>query len=276
MPSINDVRAYWEQYPLLSHEVGCVSPIEHWSILDEKKRGDIERFSLDFWKFEQTKGKRVLDIGCGPGWLTVKYAAAGAMVTAIDLTESAVSITESVLRAKSLKAHVQVGNAESLPFPDDSFEIVVSSGVLHHTPDTLKGFSEAFRVTTPGGQGLITLYRLSLLHRRWVFPLVRVLMKLTRARHPGADLASLATSAEEFVRMYDGEDNPIGIAQTTRKWQRDLETVGWKVTTIETHYFPLRMVANLKAAPDWLHKLLDRYCGTMVYFSLQKSLPTES
>lgn len=275
-PSINDVRDYWEHWPLLSHEVGNVAPIEHWKLLDVAKRTDVERFSLEFWGFDQVKGLRLLDIGCGPGWLTVKYAQAGAEVTAIDLTDAAVRITKSVLTAMSVDANVQVANAECLPFDNESFEIVVSSGVLHHTPDPMKGFSEAFRVTVPGGIGRITLYRLSLLHHPLVFPIVKVLLRATRTRHPGADLAAKATSVGEFVRMYDGEQNPIGVARTTRQWRRELSSTGWEIVSSEVHYFPLRMVGAFQALPRWVHYLLDHFLGTMTYFELRKPVTTNS
>ena len=272
-PSIGDVKEYWEQHPLLSYEVGEVSPEEHWQQLDQLKRSDIERFSAAYWNFDGSAGRKLLDIGCGPGWLTVTYASAGALVTAVDLTETAVLITKRVLESKSLSADVHVANAESLPFDDASFDIVVSSGVLHHTPNTVKAFSEAFRVTRPGGRGLITLYRLGALHHPLLFPLVRIAMRMTRTRHPGADLAVSANSVEEFVRQYDGEENPLGIAETERAWRRALENAGWVVEGAETHYFPLRMVSALSRAPVWLHRIFDRWFGTMVYFTLTRPTP---
>lgn len=269
-PSISDVKEYWEQHPLLSFEVGEVSPDEHWEQLDHLKRSDIERFSAAYWDFDGSAGRKLLDIGCGPGWLTVTYASAGAFVTAVDLTETAVFITKKVLESKSLSADVHVANAELLPFGDASFDIVVSSGVLHHTPDTVKAFSEAFRVTRPGGRGLITLYRLGALHHPLIFPLVRIAMRMTSTRHPGADLAVSARNVNEFVRQYDGEQNPLGIAHSERTWRRVLESAGWEVERAETHYFPLRMVSALNRAPEWLHRILDRWCGTMVYFTLKR------
>lgn len=269
-PSISDVRDYWERFPLLRHEIGVLSPTRHWELLDELKRTDIERFTPSFWEFEKSKGMRLLDIGCGPGWLTVMYSQEGAQVTAVDLTETAVSITESVLRAKLLRADVRVANAEALPFDDSSFDIVVSSGVLHHIPDTTKGLAEALRVTVPGGAAKITLYRLSILHHPLIFPIVRGIMRMMKARHPGADLAIKARSVTDFIRMYDGEENPIGIARTTQQWCDELELVGWTVVSSEVHYFPVRMVPLLQRVPRWIHYLLDRYLGTMVFFTLQR------
>jgi SAM-dependent methyltransferase len=269
-PSLVEVKAYWERQPLLSHEIGQLSPQEHWDKLDVLKRQDIERFSSGYWGFETSIGKRLLDIGCGPGWLTVTYAAAGAEVSAIDLTAAAVRITQTVLVTKSLKADVQVGNAEQLPFPDAHFDIVVSSGVMHHTPEVNKCFSEALRVTKPGGQGLITLYRLGVMHSRLFFPILKWAMRLTGARHPGANLAVSADSVEDFIRQYDGADNPLGIARTNKSWRRELEIAGWSVESCEVHYFPLRMVPALKRAPRWVHFTLDRWFGTMAYFKLRR------
>jgi ubiquinone/menaquinone biosynthesis C-methylase UbiE len=53
---------------------------------------------------------------------------------------------------------VQQGDAEHLPFADNTFEIVYSNGVLHHTPDMPQSFREAFRVLKPGGEFWVILY----------------------------------------------------------------------------------------------------------------------
>lgn len=270
-PTVDEVRLYWETNPLLSYEIGNVSPEEHWLQLDEKKRGDIERFAENYWRFPESRGQRLLDIGCGPGWLTVRYSEAGADVWAVDLTARAVSITKSVLASKNLSAHVQIANAEKLPFDDSTFDIVVSSGVLHHTPDVEQALAEALRVTKFGGLGLITLYRKGILHLPMVFPIVRFAMRLSRTRHPGADLARDSVSVDDFIRMYDGAENPVGVGLKISEWRAKLAQVGWIVESHESHYFPLRMIPLLHHSPRWFHLLLDRVLGTMVYFTLRRS-----
>jgi 2-polyprenyl-3-methyl-5-hydroxy-6-metoxy-1,4-benzoquinol methylase len=143
MPSEQQVREYWEQNPLLAHEVTTVDPIERWHYLDNIKRTDVEAFAMHYWQFEHVAGKTLLDLGCGPGWLSVMYARGGAKVSAIDITSQALILTKAALDVNGLQSNLFQASAESLPLSDQSFDVVVSSGVLHHTPDPSRAFSEA-------------------------------------------------------------------------------------------------------------------------------------
>jgi len=269
-PAIEDVRSYWESNPLYSHEVAEPGTSEFFAKFDEIKRRDVERYSLNYWDFHGFTGKSVLDVGCGPGWLTVQYARAGARSFAIDLTQMAVDLARKHLEHYGLVADVRQGSAEAIPFPDNTFDLVISSGVLHHTPDTIGSFRECFRVLKPGGVAKITLYRLGVLHSPVVFPITRFVMKLLSVKHPGADLARDTQTVEDFVRAYDGAANPIGIAKRDRDWAADLTSVGFRVTGKEVHFFPKRFVPLGRFVPGALHHLLDRVFGTMVYFNVSK------
>ena len=94
-------------------------------------------------------GMRVLDAGCGEGVLSIMMAKKGAIVTGCDL--SSPNIEKCKLYAKesgvSDKLEFLVGDAEQLPFADNSFDLVVSSHVLEHLPDFNRGLSEIMRVT---------------------------------------------------------------------------------------------------------------------------------
>lgn len=99
-------------------------------------------------------GHRVLDVGCGTGTLTLmaKHAAPGAEVVGIDGDPKILAIA----RAKAAHAAVQFdeGLATALPYPDASFDRVLTSLVLHHltTQDKERAFGETLRVLRPGGE----------------------------------------------------------------------------------------------------------------------------
>lgn len=270
-PGIDDVRWYWETNPLYSYEVDQPGTVEFFAKLDEIKRRDVERFALHFWDFNRFRGKSVLDVGCGPGWLTVQYARAGAKTSGIDLTKAAVDLANKHLQHYGLVADVAQGSAENIPFEDNTFDLVISSGVLHHTPDTLRSFRECFRVLKSGGVAKITLYRLGVLHSPLVFPVTRLVMRLLSMRHPGADLARDARSVEDFVRAYDGAANPIGVAKTDSEWASDLASVGFNIDSKEVHFFPKRFMPLGRFVPSAGHYVVDRTFGTMVYFNLSKA-----
>lgn len=118
----------------------------------------LEPYILEFAGFSTAKGKQVLEIGVGLGADHQKFAEAGAALSGIDLTKRAVEYTKRRLAAFGLSSNLAVGDAENLGFPSDSFDVVYSWGVLHHSPDTPKAFSEVWRVLKPGGTARIMIY----------------------------------------------------------------------------------------------------------------------
>lgn len=94
-------------------------------------------------------GRDVLDVGSGPGVLAAHLADAGARVTGIDLSQRMVEIANAkeIPNARFIVADV----AEQLPFPDDSFDVVVASLVLHYLRDWTPALREIHRLIRPEG-----------------------------------------------------------------------------------------------------------------------------
>ncbi len=106
-------------------------------------------------------GGKLLEIGCSMGTDLLQLARRGLRVTGIDLTEAGIELAQGRFKLYNLKAQLKTGDAENLPFSENSFDIVYSFGVLHHTPDTAKAVAEVRRVLVPKGLAVIMLY-----HRR--------------------------------------------------------------------------------------------------------------
>lgn len=103
--------------------------------------------------------KQVLEIGCGMGSHAHELAKSGAVITAIDLTQKAVQMTQSRFELFGVdNATVQQADAERLPFPDDSFDFVWSWGVIHHSANTHCIVQEIKRVLKPGGKVAVMIY----------------------------------------------------------------------------------------------------------------------
>jgi len=121
----------------------------------------LEPYILGFQDAPSAAGKDVLEVGVGAGSDFIQWPNAGAKATGIDLTRAGVSTTRRHLIAEGhadSAGRVFVGDAEQLPFRDESFDIVYSFGVLHHSPDTLRALEEAHRVLRKGGTARIMIY----------------------------------------------------------------------------------------------------------------------
>jgi SAM-dependent methyltransferase len=108
--------------------------------------------------FAELAGKDVLEIGCGTGVHARLLAEAGANVTAVDLTPTAVELTRRRLAHHGLKADMREADAEQLPFPSAAFDFVWSWGVIHHSHDTTRAIAELARVLRPGGRLAFMVY----------------------------------------------------------------------------------------------------------------------
>ena len=98
-------------------------------------------------------------MGVGAGTDFLQWVRAGAYATGVDLTPEAIANTQARLELYGLRAQeLLVADAENLPFPNNSFDLVYSWGVIHHSPDTPRCLAEIVRVARPGGAIKIMVY----------------------------------------------------------------------------------------------------------------------
>lgn len=104
----------------------------------------------------------VLDVGCGDGRFSqLVHQMLDVNVESVDLTESMVELT----RQRGL--HVQQADVQNLPFPDQSFDVVVANWMLYHVPDLDAGLQEIRRVLRPGGALIASTIKPHTLREVW-------------------------------------------------------------------------------------------------------------
>jgi SAM-dependent methyltransferase len=159
---LNDlVRRYWETTPNgTAPAVAGPKPAdpEEWFRGIEERRYRLEPFIHSIAQFTRHRGERVLEVGVGVGTDHLQWARAGARCAGVDITDAGVEITRQRLAAEGLTSDLRRTDAERLPFEADSFDLVYSWGVIHHSdrPDSIIG--EIRRTLRPGGRFIGMMY----------------------------------------------------------------------------------------------------------------------
>jgi ubiquinone/menaquinone biosynthesis C-methylase UbiE len=152
------VRAFWQAHPC-----GTKFSDAEMGTREFFERVEAHRYAKEWHipeaaNFAAARGLRVLEIGCGLGTDGAQFALAGANYIGVDLTEASVELARKKFELSGLRGEFRVADAENLDFADDSFDLVYSHGVLHHTPDTKQAVREIHRVLKPGGRAIVMLY----------------------------------------------------------------------------------------------------------------------
>jgi ubiquinone/menaquinone biosynthesis C-methylase UbiE len=160
-PNQSAVREYWHLRPCGVDEPNVVSPsakfFDAYARIRYEREPEIENFA----EFRRWAGWRVLEVGVGMGADFVRFAKAGANIVGTDLASRSLELARRNAEANRLVPTLLNADAQALPFDEDTFDLVYSWGVLHHTSDTECAVREIHRVLRPGGECRVMLY-----HRR--------------------------------------------------------------------------------------------------------------
>ncbi len=166
----------------------------------------------------EVRGLRTLEVACGRGGFVRALACNGAQACGLDFSMAALQIGKqrSIQSASEAGAAFVQGDAHSLPFPDNYFDVLVSCETIEHLPHPLKGVRELHRVTKPGGTLFLTTPN--------YFNLMGIYELYAKVRHP-----------------HRVPDQPFDRFQFFFQTRRLLKQAGWKLLRSDgvVHQLPL-------------------------------------
>jgi len=191
-------REQWTQDPC-----GAVSDREHefgtrefFDTVEKHRYTEYAPWMPRLMGFDKFHDARLLEIGCGMGTDLLQFARGGARCTGIDLTPRSIEITRHRFRLYDADGAFMISDGEHLPFRDESFDVVYSNGVLHHTPDTAGAIREVHRVLRPGGTAKVMLYHRNSLNYWFDIVLRRGVLRADFLR--GRSVAEIMSRVVEF------------------------------------------------------------------------------
>lgn len=120
---------------------------------------------FDYGKY---RGKNVMEMGCGMGFMAMNWGRQGAKIYATDLNPVAVAQTNQRLKIFGVAGEVIQVDAEHPPFQEGQFSFIYSWGVLHHTPGIQEAIDQIYRLLEPGGGVGLMLYNRGSLRQKYL------------------------------------------------------------------------------------------------------------
>ena len=156
---IDQIQQYWNtrihDLEMTDEPVGSLGFFDD---LDEY-RFDKLRYLPQVVDFNGFRGQTLLEAGCGIGTDLVRFARGGALVTGVDLSQTAIDMASKNFALHGLQpVELRVANAEALPYADATFDHVYGHGVIQYTADPAQLIRECHRVLKPGGTGIFMVY----------------------------------------------------------------------------------------------------------------------
>lgn len=248
------VQKHWNAKPCGTRSTrNPLGSQEYFDDLDKYRYGDYAPWLPRIMGFNDASGKKLLEVGIGQGSDLAQFAAGGARCFGIDLTENHIRITRQRFAQSHLQVELTRGDAEHLPFPDRSFDVVYSYGVIHHTPSIEAALKEMYRVLRPGGEARIMVYAKYSEFNAFVW--LQGLFRLQFLRYGYAATISHWCEGTEW-------DNPVRVGRYSRRGlRRLLDNAGFHGARISKHLLTrgnIPILGQYLNAPalEWLGRLI--------------------
>jgi SAM-dependent methyltransferase len=250
----------------------------------ERHRYTLEPHIPEFARFDAWRGADVLEVGCGLATDASRFARGGARYTGIDVTDRAIELARRRFALEGLDGAFLRADATRLPFPNESFDLVYSYGVLHHISDTEAAVQEIHRVLRIDGTALVMVYHRGSLNYRFNILVVRRLLAATLVV-PAAEAIlrriapadpEMVTGHKELLRIHglryftdtalflsnntDGPGNPLSKVYSRREARHLFRS--FSDIDVQTRYLNLRLYPKGdRLAATRLARRLERSIG---------------
>jgi SAM-dependent methyltransferase len=232
---------------------------EFFQAVDRQRYGTYAPWLPEVAGFSSYGRYRLLEVGCGMGTDLAAFARGDAQVFAVDLTPRHLAIARQRLVAEGHAVRLARSDAEVLPFADNSFDVVYSFGVLHHTPGTQQAFDEIHRVLRPGGRAIIALY-----HRNSAFFWIHTIF--VRGFLWG-ELFRLGYR-QLMADIESGQGNALPMVKVYSRFQLGRMFKAFRSVTTEVHHLEAGHFSYFapvaRRMPDWMFRALSQRYGWYV------------
>ncbi len=273
MHSIHEVRSFWDNNPLFSGEIEFDIGTKEWfDAFDGIKKFIMRPEKMHLWiGNDLVENKIMLDVGCGPGfWCRAVSVMPNVSYYGIDISPKTVELAKQSAIIFDTSCNINVGNAESIYFPDNTFDHVISEGVIHHTMNTELAAKEIVRVLKVGGTATFSVYYKNIVLRNSIlFGLSKFFMRFFSLSIQGRARGnmSLSSNVDDFIRQYDGAGNPIGKGYDYDQ-AINLVPKNCKILNSYLYYSPFR--AFYRNRFHIINNILDGYFGLMISMHIKK------
>lgn len=244
-PSLGAMQNFWNTTPC--NTTRTTLPVGSREFFDDiaEKRYRMEPHIRPFARFEEWKGKDVMEIGCGLGTDTMSFAKAGAIVTAVDYSTSSLALAQTNAQQLGLPVTFFHANAELLSqtVPTKPYDLIYSFGVLHHTPNPENAYKEVAKYMNND-----SVFKLMVYHS---MSLKTFLVMLQHGPLHWRQKIAYYSEAKE--------GSPITYTYTKSEITKLLDGCGLKVDSVEIHYLWMRWYLKWMPAP--MLRFIDEHFG---------------